>query len=258
MLDTDLGVLSVLSLLFYFPATLAQDATLRGCANSLLSNGTTFKLTNTDTFSQYIHCIYQFEDGNGGTLQNYHWYDYQNYTLYHYPNTPLPLDSHPACPTTLPLVSVHTIPSEAIKEVPTNAIALRPSFYDCRTDIWRPEQVFHLNDVRIQPLATDKCLDVTDGVVADGVKVQVWTCFDGNQNQQWGHWLPNAVSIPRDHITWKPFWWLCVDLTDGSNANGTPIQLWACNYQNPNQSPSFEGPPRIRNFIFWITRYILR
>ncbi|KAG2012911.1 hypothetical protein CC2G_009860 [Coprinopsis cinerea AmutBmut pab1-1] len=109
MLDTDLGVLSVLSLLFYFPATLAQDATLRGCANSLLSNGTTFKLTNTDTFSQYIHCIYQFEDGNGGTLQNYHWYDYQNYTLYHYPNTQLPLDSHPACPTTLPLVSIYRI-----------------------------------------------------------------------------------------------------------------------------------------------------
>ncbi|KAG2012912.1 hypothetical protein CC2G_009861 [Coprinopsis cinerea AmutBmut pab1-1] len=50
-----------------------------------------------------------------------------------------------------------------------------------------------------------------------------------------GHWLPNVVPIPRDRITWKPFWWLCVDLTDGNSANGTPIRLWACNYQNPNQ-----------------------
>lgn len=34
-----------------------------------------------------------------------------NYTLYHYPQTPLPVDSHVACPTRLPLASLYRIRS---------------------------------------------------------------------------------------------------------------------------------------------------
>lgn len=32
---------------------------------------------------------------------------------------------------------------------------------------------------------SNKCLDVKDGVNADGTKLQIWTCADGNTNQQW-------------------------------------------------------------------------
>ena len=31
----------------------------------------------------------------------------------------------------------------------------------------------------------DKCLDVPDGAVYDGNKLQIWTCYDGNANQLW-------------------------------------------------------------------------
>lgn len=31
----------------------------------------------------------------------------------------------------------------------------------------------------------DKCLDVKDGVNADGTQLQVWTCSSNNANQQW-------------------------------------------------------------------------
>lgn len=30
-----------------------------------------------------------------------------------------------------------------------------------------------------------KCLDVKDGVDADGTQVQIWDCVAGNTNQQW-------------------------------------------------------------------------
>jgi hypothetical protein len=31
----------------------------------------------------------------------------------------------------------------------------------------------------------NKCLDVTNGKDANGVQLQIWTCFKGNTNQQW-------------------------------------------------------------------------
>ncbi|KAJ7189513.1 hypothetical protein GGX14DRAFT_408740 [Mycena pura] len=31
----------------------------------------------------------------------------------------------------------------------------------------------------------NKCLDVTDGVNADGTRLQIWTCASGNTNQLW-------------------------------------------------------------------------
>jgi Ricin-type beta-trefoil lectin domain len=31
----------------------------------------------------------------------------------------------------------------------------------------------------------DKCLDVPNGNDSDGVKLQIWTCYDGNPNQLW-------------------------------------------------------------------------
>lgn len=33
----------------------------------------------------------------------------------------------------------------------------------------------------------NKCLDVTDGVNANAVKMQIWTCSTNNANQQWDY-----------------------------------------------------------------------
>lgn len=198
--------------------------------------------------------------------------------MYHYPNNPLPLDSHPACPNNLPLASIYRIRPSASSSKCVTAMGesdgspvqiqvgsrthpasrlLNVEFQDCRPDIWRPEQVWYFNNDQIQPLATDKCLDVTDGNT-NGGKLQVWTCEGTNPNQQFQHWVTNVVIVPEDHIQWKSRF-QCMDLTNsgiptnGNQVSVTPsqgfkrigltavqLQMWPCNYQNPNQvSPFF-------------------
>ncbi|KAF7307969.1 hypothetical protein MKEN_01158400 [Mycena kentingensis (nom. inval.)] len=72
----------------------------------------------------------------------------------------------------------------------------------------------------------DKCLDVKDGVDADGTTLQIWTCDANNKNQQW-----------TSQTDWT-FTWAdtnkCIDLRDGGITDGTPIQLWTCS-DGPNQ-----------------------
>lgn len=45
---------------------------------------------------------------------------------------------------------------------------------------WTPngESTFKLSE-------TDLCIDLTDGNVAEGTQLQVWTCDTANVNQQW-------------------------------------------------------------------------
>jgi len=73
----------------------------------------------------------------------------------------------------------------------------------------------------------DKCLDVTDGVDADGTKLQIWTCDFANANQRW-------IPVSGSTITWfgenK-----CVDLTDGNLTDGNQAQIWDCDVNNSNQ-----------------------
>ncbi|KAJ7254834.1 ricin B lectin domain-containing protein [Mycena rebaudengoi] len=75
----------------------------------------------------------------------------------------------------------------------------------------------------------NKCLDVKDGVNADGTRLQIWTCASGNTNQLWE---PEFGSV--GNIVWvgknK-----CVDLTNGNTTNGNQLQVWDCNSSNPNQ-----------------------
>ncbi|KAF7364600.1 hypothetical protein MVEN_00329100 [Mycena venus] len=73
----------------------------------------------------------------------------------------------------------------------------------------------------------DKCLDVTNGVNADGTKLQIWTCAD-NTNQMW---LPAGQDST---ITWAGKN-KCVDLTNGNLADGNQVQIWDCDAQNSNQ-----------------------
>ncbi|KAJ7628034.1 ricin B lectin domain-containing protein, partial [Mycena polygramma] len=76
----------------------------------------------------------------------------------------------------------------------------------------------------------NKCIDVTDGVNADGTKLQIWTCVEGSANQQY-LWINNGTQIQWAGTDF------CIDLTDGKSVNGQPIQIWECARpdNNPNQ-----------------------
>jgi len=71
------------------------------------------------------------------------------------------------------------------------------------------------------------CLDVTDGVDADGTKLQVFFCSDGNAEQQW-------VFNSDFTIQWKDHD-KCIDLTNGNLAAGNQLQISTCSSGGPNQ-----------------------
>ncbi|KAJ7579743.1 ricin B lectin domain-containing protein, partial [Mycena floridula] len=75
----------------------------------------------------------------------------------------------------------------------------------------------------------DKCLDVKDGVNANGTKVQIWTCGENNPNQKFNVNWDGSISWDR---TGK-----CVDVTGapGDGGLGTFVQIWECRAGNPNQ-----------------------
>jgi len=76
----------------------------------------------------------------------------------------------------------------------------------------------------------NKCLDVTNGSTANGVKMQVWTCTPGNTgdlNQQFTITSAHAIQWSGKNE--------CLDLTDGSLASGNQIQMWECFAGNTNQ-----------------------
>jgi hypothetical protein len=64
-----------------------------------------------------------------------------------------------------------------------------------------------------------KCLDVKDGLNNNGQKLQVWTCYEGNQNQQFRISTDDTDAV----IQWARNPDKCLDLTDGREAAGTPV-----------------------------------
>jgi hypothetical protein len=60
-----------------------------------------------------------------------------------------------------------------------------------------PEGVDEMGPVTQIRIFGDKCLDVTDGNGTDGTWLQIWTCYNGNPNQQWQY---NSASI--GSISW--------------------------------------------------------
>jgi hypothetical protein len=65
-----------------------------------------------------------------------------------------------------------------------------------------------------------KCLDVTSGVNANGVKLQIADCGSNNVNQLW-FWTND------NHLAWTNHS-RCMDLSEGSLANGNKVQIWDC------------------------------
>lgn len=71
------------------------------------------------------------------------------------------------------------------------------------------------------------CLDVKDGIDADGTKLQVWKCASGNRNQQW--------TVNSDFtIRWAGHN-KCVDLTGGLESGEPNVQIWTCGKNNQHQ-----------------------
>jgi hypothetical protein len=62
----------------------------------------------------------------------------------------------------------------------------------------------------------NKCLDVPNGENKNGVKLQVWTCAEGNTNQ--------LFQLRRDRIEWKGSN-KCLDVTDGNSTIGNPVRV---------------------------------
>ncbi|KAJ7644785.1 ricin B lectin domain-containing protein [Roridomyces roridus] len=79
----------------------------------------------------------------------------------------------------------------------------------------------------------DKCLDVTNGVDADGTKLQIWTCGSGNPNQQWVSAGQGGQGTPQ--IVWAGNN-KCVDVTNGNVTQGNVMQVWDCDSSNTNQN----------------------
>ncbi|KAJ7726815.1 hypothetical protein DFH07DRAFT_234705 [Mycena maculata] len=62
---------------------------------------------------------------------------------------------------------------------------------------------------------SDKCLDVPNGSTENGVKLQIWTCAEGNTNQM----FQNHIGQIEWSGTGK-----CIDLTNGNSTSGNPVR----------------------------------
>lgn len=66
------------------------------------------------------------------------------------------------------------------------------------------------------------CLDVTNGNIADGTGLQLWTCSEDSPNQQWVFQGDEFLQFPNSTITLSDTN-QCVDLTDGSINNSAQV-----------------------------------
>ncbi|XVU28514.1 family 16 glycoside hydrolase [Actinoplanes sp. CA-054009] len=62
-----------------------------------------------------------------------------------------------------------------------------------------------------------KCLDVDNANIADGTKVQLWTC-NSSTAQSWTREGDTLRAVGK-----------CLDVDNGGTANGTQVRLWTCN-----------------------------
>ena len=70
-----------------------------------------------------------------------------------------------------------------------------------------------------------KCLDVTDGVDSNGVKIQLWDCSEGtNVNQRWDYGILGSP-MNGNHLRWSSHQ-RCLDIPNVNTTNGNRVQLW--------------------------------
>ena len=81
---------------------------------------------------------------------------------------------------------------------------------------------------------SNKCLDVIDGKLYDGARVQIWDCADNSPHQSW---------IARGKLLQYKGSNFCLDVTDGQFKQGAILQLWNCDVANSHQQ--FSMVPKI-------------
>ncbi|KAJ6510899.1 hypothetical protein C8R45DRAFT_1162104 [Mycena sanguinolenta] len=72
----------------------------------------------------------------------------------------------------------------------------------------------------------NKCIEVKDGVNADGTNLQIATCLEGDENQQWIF----IDSTLQWHGTNK-----CIYLPDDNLVDGNLLEISACGSNNPEK-----------------------
>ena len=66
-----------------------------------------------------------------------------------------------------------------------------------------------------------------DAAPANGIPLKIWTCYDNLPAQSWTYTSSSQLELATGD--------LCVDLTNGSVADGNVVQTWACVAGNANQ-----------------------
>ncbi|KAH8801230.1 ricin B lectin domain-containing protein [Flagelloscypha sp. PMI_526] len=235
--------------------SLSGAQTLKACQNLITNNGEIMFLTNAGETGPYFQCTYSSVTGVPPD-PGYCYYFSSSYALTELPNTPPGSSSNmAACPTTLPNASdagqfIWKVPSTG--GGPGNCVTMEGATtggdtvtngthisietcnvhgqYEGQLWVFSGYSITHGNSV---------CVDVTGGVNADGTKLQAWTCFNGNTNQEFSNIGGDLLYYPDARFTWvgknK-----CIDLTDGSVAAGNQLQVWTCNSANTNQKWTLE------------------
>eukprot|EP00914_Ancora_sagittata_P001072 GHVO01002830.1.p1 GENE.GHVO01002830.1~~GHVO01002830.1.p1 ORF type:complete len:287 (-),score=7.29 GHVO01002830.1:45-905(-) len=97
--------------------------------------------------------------------------------------------------------------------------------YDCNeTNAQR--WVISRGSTKVQVAGTNYCLDA-GSTPGDGTKMKIWECYDNLSAQQWYFTDDNRISLENQGK--------CLDLTDGSKANGNTLQIWSCGDGNAYQ-----------------------
>jgi hypothetical protein len=84
------------------------------------------------------------------------------------------------------------------------------------------DQLWTFKNSAVSAYDGTKCLAPSGGVNVNGVRLEISDCVSGNVNQQW-YWTDD------NHLVWTNHG-RCMDLTEGSLANGNRIQIWDCNW----------------------------
>ncbi|KAH6871963.1 G-X-X-X-Q-X-W domain-containing protein [Coprinopsis sp. MPI-PUGE-AT-0042] len=98
--------------------------------------------------------------------------------------------------------------------------------YDCTTS---PQQywVYHRGIGQVRVKGTNFCLDSGSDPI-NGSQMKIWECYENLPAQTWFRtWDSRLVRAGTS---------LCLDLTNGSLANGNIIQTWTCSDLNRNQN----------------------
>ena len=79
---------------------------------------------------------------------------------------------------------------------------------------------------KVQLNGTNFCLDAGSSP-SNGIGMKIWTCYDNLPAQQWFYTGDNRIALENQGF--------CLDLTNGSTADGNVLQTWSCTTGNTNQ-----------------------